>query len=117
MAIPTKRGLAYPLAIIDGGVATTTDIDLKRQEIISVLETRPYERVMQPLYGTPDYIFTAPPSAGVVANQVQIALEDQVQNVAFAVTAEASESGDYQLSVNWQINGQEQVPIQYVLRS
>lgn len=114
---PIKRGLAYPLALINGGLGVATDLDLKRQEIISVLETRPYERVMQPEYGTPDYVFTAPPSAGVVANQVQIALEQQVENVVFRVAGEASDGGDFALTIGWEISAQEQPPIQFLLRS
>lgn len=112
-----KRGLRYPVALANGGLALSEDGDLKRDAIISVLQTRPYERVMRPDYGTPDYVFDAPPSAAVIASQIQLALENQVTGVEFAVEAEATEAGDLLLSVPYAIQGVEQPPIQYRLRS
>jgi phage baseplate assembly protein W len=115
--IPAKRGLAYPLTLSNGGLWLSEDAELKRDAVISVLQTRPYERVMRPAYGTPDYVFEAPPSAAVVASQIQMALDNQVTGCTFAVEAEAADSGDFTLSIQYQVNGVEQPLIQYRLAS
>ena len=117
MTTPTKRGLAYPLALVNGGLALATDAELKRGEVISVLQTRPFERVMRPTYGTPDYVFDSVPVPAAVAGQIQSALENQVDGVTFALEGDIDEAGDYGLTVAYAVNGIEQPVIQYVLRS
>ena len=113
--IPIKRGLTYPLGLANGGLELSEDVALKRDAVISVLQTRPYERVMRPTYGTPDYVFEAPPSAEVVASQVQLALENQVTGCTFAVEAQAADTGDFTLTVQYSVNQIEQPVIQYRL--
>ena len=115
--IPAKRGLSYPLTLSNGGLWLSEDDQLKRDAVISVLQTRPYERVMRPSYGTPDYVFDAPPSAAVVASQIQMALDNQVTGCTFAVEAEAADTGDFTLTIQYQVNGVEQPLIQYRLNS
>ena len=46
-----KRGLTYPLQIVNGRLAVSTDLALVEEQIVSVLETRPFERVMRSDYG------------------------------------------------------------------
>ena len=46
------RGFAYPLQLNDKGqIELAQDISVVEQNIISVLETRPFERVMRADYG------------------------------------------------------------------
>ena len=52
------RGLAYPLQLgSDGKLILAEDIGTVEQNIISVLETRPFERVMRADYGFDPRIF------------------------------------------------------------
>jgi hypothetical protein len=50
-----SRGLAYPLRIENGNLATSSGVQAKAEEIRSVLETRFYERVLRADYGTSDH--------------------------------------------------------------
>ena len=70
----TIRSFTYPFALENGGLKLSEDYDVIRQRILQILETRPWERVMQPLYGTPDFVFNAYPSVAIVVERVQISL-------------------------------------------
>jgi hypothetical protein len=115
MSTPTRRGYAYPLAIDNGGLALAEDDALTRNEVISVLQTRPFERVMRPEYGTPDYIFDAVGPAAAVSGQVQVALETQVEGAEFAVNGEVDDLGEFRLIVAYEISGQPQPVVQFRL--
>ena len=52
------RGLTYPLSIEDGNLTISTNLGLVEEHIISVLETRPRERVMRGGYGFDPKIFS-----------------------------------------------------------
>jgi len=112
-----RRGLAYPLQIEAGGLKLSEDEQLYRESIRSILETRLWERVMLPLYGTPDYVFDAAQGAGVVAQQIQIALETQIPGPSFSVTGELSDEGDVSLNIDWAIDEVPRPTIQYLLRA
>ena len=111
----TLRDLAYPLRIVDGGLATATDADVVRDSILSVLETRPFERIMRPQYGTSNLAFEAHPNASVVAERVRQALELQITEASFAVLGQVNEDGSYLLTINWQLASLPQTAIQYRL--
>ena len=65
MATVQLRGLAYPLQLDSKGrLELITDLGVIEQNIISVLETRPFERVMRATYGFDPGIFdTMEPNA------------------------------------------------------
>ena len=44
---PRIQGLTYPLTLSNGGLAVSADVDLVREHVLSVVETRWYERVSQ----------------------------------------------------------------------
>lgn len=109
MAIVTS--LSYPLQIKDGGLQVSTDYDVIREAIYSVLETRPYERVMQPTYGTPDFIFSTYTNSSIVAEMVRIQLEEQLSGVEFEVTGSIDDSGTSRLSIQWSVDDVAQAAI------
>lgn len=109
------RGIAYPLAVVNGGLAVSTDIDLIKQQIHSCLETREYERVMQPFYGTSSYVFDGISNPAVIASQLQNSLETQIFDVEFAVTANYLEAGILMISVGWSVGEIPQPAIEYKL--
>ena len=74
------RGLTYPLTLKNGNLGTTQDLSLVEEHIISVLETRPYERVMRGGYGFDPMIFhTLEPNA--INARIHQAVTSQVPEV------------------------------------
>lgn len=115
MALATLRDLAYPLALVDGGLAAVSDIDVIRAGILSVLETRPFERIMRPQYGTSNLAFEAHPNPAIVAERVRQSLELQVTEASFVVTGQVNEDGSYYLTIAWSAQDLPQPPIEYRL--
>jgi hypothetical protein len=111
----SMQGLTYPLTLNNGGLQLSQDYALVGQAIMSVLETRPYERIMRPNYGTPDLVFDAGSDISLIVERIHIALETQIPDVQFAVTGDVGDDGDCRLSVGWSINGIPQPAIQYQL--
>ena len=114
---PQIRGLAYPLRIENGGLATSVDFDLVREHVLSVVQTRWYERVMRANYGTDDYIFQVvnPP---LINTQLQMAVE---QNVAEVDSVEVkgdwlqSDDGMYKVIISYYVEGAPQPPLSFTL--
>jgi phage baseplate assembly protein W len=53
----TKIGFSFPMAIVRGSVAISSDLDLVRESILELLLTRIGERVMRNNYGTEELLF------------------------------------------------------------
>ena len=109
------QGITYPFTIVDGGLSTSSDIDLIRQQIFSVLETERYERVMNPGYGLPDFLFDSASNDSIVPTQISIALSREIPAVDFQVTGSISEDGDYQVTIAWAIGDLPQSPLTFAL--
>ncbi len=111
-----RRGISYPLTIINGGLAVSTDFDLIKEAIFSVLETRIFERVMRPQFGTPSFIFETIQDPNVICEQIRISLVTQIPEVeSFNVTGSISEDGIMQVQIFWGVDGIDQPPIGYRL--
>lgn len=112
------QGLKYPLELKGGGLALSSDVELVAQGILSILKTRPGERVMLPRYGVRDQVFDAVRDASDVSMEIQRALDTQLQipGVIVNVTAQANDDGLVQVTVAWSLNGIPQPPIGYELR-
>lgn len=109
----TIQGFTYPLTIKNGGLSLSTDFDLIRQQIMSVLETRPFERIMRPNYGTPDFIFDAVNDVSIIVERITIALETQINGPTFAIEGAVNDDGVVTIAVNWSLNDIPQPPIEY----
>ena len=110
------RGVSYPLKIVNGNLSLSTDIDLVKESIFSVLETRPFERIMRPAYGTPDMVFDAISSHEYVLHQIRMSLETQIEDVSFDVSGEIEDTGEMNVTVEWSIDNIPQPPIEYKLQ-
>lgn len=114
---PKIRGLTYPLTISKGGLGTSVDFDLISQHVLSVVETRWYERVMRADYGTDDFIFEVLKPA-LINSQFQYAIEKNVTEVE-AVTVNGdwtqSDSGLYRMIITYYVNGVLQPPLSFTL--
>jgi hypothetical protein len=114
---PKIQGLTYPLKIKNGGLSTSVDFDLVQQHVLSVVETRWYERVMRANYGTDDYIFKVvnPP---LINSQMQLAIEQNVPEVdSVDVRGDWTQSDDglYRIIISYYVNGVPQPPLSFTL--
>jgi len=102
-----KRGLSYPLRISNGRLALSEDLALVEDQIVSVLETRPFERVMRSDYGFDPGIFsTLEPNA--INAAIAFAVESEVPEVTnLEVNGEVDtiDSGTYQVVLRYSVNG------------
>lgn len=115
---PTVRGLAYPLRVSNGNLATDTDYTNVTQQIRSVIETRYFERVMRAEYGIGDYVLEI-----MDPGQINSALQFSIlQNVAglssLSVSGDWITGGDdglYKVFIEYDINGVPQAPLNFTL--
>jgi hypothetical protein len=114
---PRIRGLKYPLTISNGGLATSVDYDLIQQHVLSVVETRWYERVMRANYGTDDYIFQVL-NPNLINTQLQIAVSQNVPEVeSVEVTGDWTQGDDglYKVLISYYVDGAPQPPLSFTL--
>ena len=115
---PSVRGLTYPLTVINGNLATSTDYDLVTQQIRSVLETRYYERVLRASYGIGDYILEVL-DPGQVNSAIQYSILQNVEGLSeLSVQGDWITGGDdgvYKVVINYAVNGATQAPLNYTL--
>jgi hypothetical protein len=115
---PNIRGISYPLTVLNGNLATSTDYALVTQQIRSVVETRYFERVMRAEYGIGDYVLEVL-DPGQINSAIQYSI---LQNVAgltnLSVTGDWSLSGDdglYIIFIEYAVNGVPQPPLNFTL--
>ena len=114
---PRIQGLTYPLTLSNGSLSVSADIDLVRQHVLSVVETRWYERVMRANYGTDDFIFQVlKPS--VINSQFQQAIEQDVPELSGVTVVgdwTRSDGGLYRIIITYYINGVPQPQLSFTL--
>jgi phage baseplate assembly protein W len=115
MVTAAIRGITYPLTIVNGGLATSIDIELIRQQIFSYLETYQPERVMRPRYGMRDELFS-PIVPGVTAANVQAGLESEIPAAEFQVGTIVWGEGVLDLEIRWSVQGEQQPAIGFQLK-
>ena len=118
VASPAIRGLTYPLTVVNGNLATSTDYATVTQQIRSVIETRYYERVMRAEYGIGDYVLEIlDPSQ--INSAIQYSILQNVDGLSdLSVTGDWQTNGDdglYRVFIQYAINGQPQAPLNFTL--
>lgn len=107
------RGLAYPLQVQNGGLQLAEDANVVEQQIISVLETRPFERIMRADYGLPDDVFeTMNPAA--IDSKISEAILSQVGNISDLSVRGSWTGGDnglYAVNILYSVDGEPQPPL------
>ena len=115
---PSIRGLAYPLRIENGNLATSTDYALITQQIRSVVETRYYERVMRANYGVADNILNVM-DPGQINSEFQASISANVSGLtALNVNGDWITQGDdgvYRVYIVYAVNGVPQPPLNFTL--
>jgi len=112
------RGLAYPLTIVNGNLATSVDYALITQQIRSVVETRYYERVMRANYGIADQVLNVL-NPGQINSELQASISANVSGLSdLSVTGDWKSQGDdgvYHVFIQYAVNGVPQPPMQFTL--
>jgi hypothetical protein len=112
------RGLAYPLTIVNGNLATSVDYALITQQIRSVVETRYYERVMRANYGIADQVLNVL-DPGQINSELQASISANVSGLSdLSVTGDWKSQGDdgvYHVFIQYAVNGVPQPPMQFTL--
>jgi hypothetical protein len=115
---PSIRGLTYPLTVLSGNLATSTDYGLVTQQIRSVIETRYYERVMRAEYGIGDYVLEIlDPS--VICSAIQYSILQNVNGLTdLSVLGDwktGGEDGLFIVNITYDVNGVPQPPLTFTL--
>jgi hypothetical protein len=99
-----RQTLKYPLTIEKGTLVLSSEADIERDQIFSVLEVRLGERVYHPLTaGTPEYVFEPVGSVQSVASRIEAALTDQIPNLYFVqCSSSIRDDGILQVQINYQ---------------
>lgn len=101
------RGLAYPLQTFGGNLVTHEDTACVEDQIISVIETRPLERVMRGDYGFDPKIFdTLEPNA--INARLYAAISQEVEGLTsleIEGNVTAADDGLYAIKVKYALNG------------
>lgn len=115
---PMVRGITYPLTVVNGNLATSTDYATVTQQIRSVLETRYYERVMRAEYGIGDYTLEIL-DPGQINSAIQYSILQNVTGLTdISVTGDWRTNGDdglYRVFIQYSVNGQPQPPLNFTL--
>ena len=115
---PTVRGLAYPLRVSNGNLATDTDYTNVTQQIRSVIETRYFERVMRAEYGIGDYVLEIM-DPGQINSALQFSILQNVSGLSsLSVSGDWITGGDdglYKVFIEYDINGVPQAPLNFTL--
>jgi hypothetical protein len=115
---PQTRGITYPLTVLNGNLATSTDYDLVTQQIRSVIETRYYERVMRAEYGIGEYVLEIL-DPGQINSAIQYSILQNVDGLTnLSVTGNWSVDGDnglYYVFILYEVNGIPQPPVNFTL--
>ena len=119
MAEVFYRGLQYPLEVKDGQLVVAENLSLAEQNIIEVLETRPFERVMRNTYGFDPGIFdTMEPNA--INARIYRAVMAEVNGISELVVqgqvTSKNESGTYQVTLRYKFQGVPAPPLNLALR-
>jgi len=115
---PSIRGISYPLTIVNGNLATSTDYALVTQQIRSVVETRYYERVMRASYGVADNILDVM-NPGQINSEFQASISENVPGLtSLSVNGDWITQGDdgvYRMFIEYAVNGVPQPPMEFSL--
>lgn len=108
------RSFAYPLQLgANGQLLLAEDLSVAEQNIISVLETRPFERVMRADYGFEPGIFdTMEPTA--INARIWLAVTTYcpaVTDVTVDGGISTADSGIYNVLLKYQVNGTQAPPL------
>lgn len=99
------QGVSYPPTIVNGTLALSQNEDLLAEAILSVLETRPTERIERPEYGSPDFVFESISTPLSIFGRMEAAIVDQVEGITnVTVDGTESEAGVVDAAIRYDID-------------
>lgn len=103
--------ITYPLSISNGNLSVSSGPDIVKHQILSVLQTRPFERVSRSDYGFDDGIFDIVEPNAINARILK-AIEDNVKGasnvrVQQISTPTETEEGIYRVTILYEVNGED----------
>lgn len=112
------RGLAYPLEVENGNLLIREDYSVIEQNMVSVLETRPFERVMRNHYGFDPKIFDTLEPNAINARISKAIMENvpEVKDVVIDGNISTVEEGMYNVTIKYKVNGKVAPPFALSLR-
>ncbi len=108
------RGLSYPLEVVNGNLKLSEDAQLVSEHIYSVLETRPYERVMRASYGLQDNTFDVMNPIAINAKISTAIFEEvggEIEDLRVEGAWQKGDSGIYNVRILYKFNGITQTPL------
>jgi hypothetical protein len=110
----TIRGLTYPLSVKNGQLSVSRDAKLVEEHVLSVLETRPFERVLRADYGLKDQIFnTINPQD--INSLIILSIQENVPEVKDLEISgnweRRADEGIYNIKLSYKINSVPQPPL------
>jgi hypothetical protein len=96
-------GISYPIQIENGNLKLVSDEDLYQGHILSLLETRPFERVMLPGYFTPDQLFQSYDQLVPDNTKLELILTRWIPQCVFTVKSQYSNNGEVAVSIYWSV--------------
>lgn len=111
------RGLTYPLEVSNGSLKLVEDERIVEQQIISVIETRPFERVMRADYGLPDNTFDTIEPAAIDAKISEAVVEQVggISDISVKGSWTNAENGVYNVEILYTVSGEPQPPLELSL--
>ncbi|MBD2452242.1 hypothetical protein H6G76_35115 [Nostoc sp. FACHB-152] len=101
------KGINFPLSVVSGNLAVTSEGDLFKGHILSWLQTEPRQRVMRPAYGMKDYLFETISDISLITSNIKEGLQDYIPQVNFEVQGSLSDTGEVEVYVYWSYEGDE----------
>ena len=97
----------------NGGLSLAEDENLVEQQIISVLETRPFERIMRADYGLPDNVFEVINPAAIDSKISEAIIEQVggVSDISVKGSWTGGENGLYVVNILYTVDGTPQPPL------
>jgi phage baseplate assembly protein W len=117
--VTVYRGLKYPLEVKDGKLLTVNDLSITEQNILEVLETRPSERVMRVDYGFDPKIFNTlePNAINARIHRAVTTYVPAVSQLEVIGNMNNLDSGTYQVTLKYKVNGVPAPPLTINLTS
>ena len=93
----------YPFEVdlTTGGLKMSKGSDVRRDNIKSLITTMFYERVLNPDYGTPLYLFDTINNLALVNFRIQEIILKYVPDIEATVTSEINEEGGLLINIDW----------------
>lgn len=93
--------ISYPLSFKDGNLKMSYGSDVRRQNIVCLIETLINERIMNPQYGSELYLFDVIDNLSLVNFRIKDAVVRYVPDIDVEVRSRISQAGELLVTITW----------------